>query len=91
LVVQGLVPGSPAEDCGLIAAGDTLYEIDGKSVYRAGADEVAAVLLGPEGTAVRLGLKRGLRYESDPLFTVILVRCPVLGAGSVEASHGRRR
>ena len=84
MVVSSLVPSSPAEECGLIAAGDTLYELNGKSVYRAGADEVAAVLLGEEGASVRLGLKRGLRYESDPLFHVTLVRRLVAGAGCVE-------
>ena len=91
LIVQGLVPGSPAENCGLIAAGDTLYEINGKSFYRAGTDEVAAFLLGAEGTTVRVGLKRGLRYESDPLFQVTLVRRPVSGAGCVETIPGRPR
>ena len=47
--MQGLVPGSPAEHCGLIAADDTLYEINGKSFYHAWTDEVAAFLLGLAG------------------------------------------
>mmetsp|Transcript_1938 Transcript_1938/g.3970 ORF Transcript_1938/g.3970 Transcript_1938/m.3970 type:complete len:122 (-) Transcript_1938:241-606(-) len=86
MVVQSLVPGSPAENCGLIAAGDALYEVDGRSFYRSPAVDVAKAVLGAEGTSVSIGLKRGLRYESDPLFYVSLVRRPIQGAGSVQAA-----
>ncbi len=87
MMVHSLIPGSPAENCGLIAAGDALYEVNGRSFYRSQAGEVAKAVLGAEGTSVTIGLKRGLRYESDPLFYVSLVRRPIQGTGSIQAAQ----
>lgn len=83
LVVTGLVPDCAADASGQIAVGDTLYEVDGVDYYRAERDKVAAAVLGPEHSAVRLGFKRGLRYESDPVFHVTLLRGAVPNAGQV--------
>lgn len=83
LVVTGLLPNCPAELSQIVAMGDTLYEVDGVNYYRAEKSKVAAAVLGPEGSVVQLGLKRGLRYESDPVYHVALVRAQVPNAGQV--------
>lgn len=83
LVVTGLLPNCPADSCGKIAIGDTLYEVDGVNLYRVDKKVVATAVLGPKNSIVRLGLKRGLRYESDPVYFVTLERGCVPNAGQV--------
>jgi C-terminal processing protease CtpA/Prc len=83
LVVTGLLPNFSADASGRIAVGDTLYEVDGVNYYRADRSKVAAAVLGPARSSVCVGFKRGLRYESDPVFHVTLERGPVPNAGQV--------
>mmetsp|Transcript_7571 Transcript_7571/g.11994 ORF Transcript_7571/g.11994 Transcript_7571/m.11994 type:complete len:123 (+) Transcript_7571:938-1306(+) len=84
LVVSRLVPGGPAEETGQVAVGDVLYEVEGENVYRADKQKIARKVLGSEGTMVRLGFKRGLRYEADPVFRVMIGRKAIPNAGVVE-------
>lgn len=53
--------------------------------------QVKQMLLGSEGSWVWLGLKRGQRYESDPIFFVQLQRVEIPEAGhvyiNVDADH----
>eukprot|EP00282_Hemiselmis_andersenii_P033179 CAMPEP_0169452980 /NCGR_PEP_ID=MMETSP1042-20121227/14520_1 /TAXON_ID=464988 /ORGANISM="Hemiselmis andersenii, Strain CCMP1180" /LENGTH=75 /DNA_ID=CAMNT_0009564995 /DNA_START=271 /DNA_END=495 /DNA_ORIENTATION=+ len=61
LIVDSLVPGGPAWDSaanGGLQVGDMLQTIDGKNVYRWSVNLLAPLLLGPEGTTVRLGVQR---------------------------------
>ena len=84
LVVAGIVHGSPAEASSCIAVGDVLYEVDGINLYKASYAAAIGAILGAPGTTVHLGFKRGLRYESDPVFYVFLARMRLEGAGRVE-------
>lgn len=59
LHVKSLAVGGPAEKCGLVSVGDVLHEIDGHHVYRKPVAQLAPLILGQEGTVVRLGLQRG--------------------------------
>ena len=83
LVVTAMLPNCPADACEKIAIGDTLYQVDGVDYYRADKSRVAAAVLGPPNSIVRLGFKRGLRYESDPVYHVTLERGKVANAGQV--------
>lgn len=83
LVVTGLLPDCPADLCGKIAIGDTLYEVNGVNYYRAEKSKVASAVLGAANSIVRLGFKRGLRYESDPVYHVTIERGQVPNAGQV--------
>lgn len=58
LVVEGVLPGSPAEQAGL-AVGDVLVAVDGLPVDGKTIDDVVAVVRGPRGTEVILSLDRG--------------------------------
>ncbi|KAJ1485741.1 hypothetical protein T484DRAFT_1792202 [Baffinella frigidus] len=64
LYVKRLKDSQPAERSGLIYLGDCLCEINGRDVFRQQVDAVKNLLLGPPGTAVRLGFHRG----TDPRF-----------------------
>jgi hypothetical protein len=59
LHVKALAAGGPAERCGLVNVGDVLHEIDGHHVYRKPVAALAPLILGQEGTVVKLGLQRG--------------------------------
>mmetsp|Transcript_76448 Transcript_76448/g.124275 ORF Transcript_76448/g.124275 Transcript_76448/m.124275 type:complete len:170 (+) Transcript_76448:87-596(+) len=59
LHVKSLAVSGPAEKCGLVNVGDVLHEIDGHLVYRKPVAQLAPLILGQEGTVVRLGLQRG--------------------------------
>ncbi|MET0771952.1 MAG: S41 family peptidase [Candidatus Limnocylindrales bacterium] len=57
LVVEGVLPGSPAEQGGVLA-GDRLVAVDDRSVEGSTIDEVVDRVRGPRGTDVRLSLLR---------------------------------
>ena len=62
LVVDSLVPGGPAWESstqGGMQVGDVLHEIDGHHVCRKPVAQLAPLILGQEGTVVKLGLQRG--------------------------------
>ena len=55
--VINVYQGSPADDAG-VKIGDIFVEIDGKNVRDATTDEIVSLVRGPEGSDVRLGLRR---------------------------------
>lgn len=59
LHVKSLAVGGPADKSGQVQVGDVLHEIDSHHVYRKPVAQLAPLILGQEGTAVRLGLQRG--------------------------------
>ena len=77
LHVKSLTPGGQAEKCGLVNMGDVIHWIDGHHVYRKPvALLVPLIILGLEGTVIRLGLQRGtlqgfvyVRPRPPPLLT----------------------
>ena len=77
LHVKSLTPGGQAEKCGLVNMGDVIHWIDGHHVYRKPvALLVPLIILGLEGTVMRLGLQRGtlqgfvyVRPRPPPLLT----------------------
>lgn len=57
IVVLGPLPGSPAFDAGLMP-GDILVSVDGRPIGRLTLDETVALIRGPKGTEVVLGVSR---------------------------------
>jgi hypothetical protein len=58
LHVKSLAVGGPAEQSTLVHIGDVLHEIDGHQVFRKPACQLAPLILGQEGSRVRLGFSR---------------------------------
>ncbi len=56
-VVLGPLPGSPAFDAGLMP-GDILVSVDGRSIEGRTLEETVALIRGPKGTEVVLGVSR---------------------------------
>lgn len=57
LELVSIMPGSPAEQAGL-RPGDTIVEVDGDDVTGMGQNEIIALVRGPAGTVVQLGIRR---------------------------------
>lgn len=72
-LIVNVQPGSPAARAHLRPF-DRIVAIDGKPVVGLAPDSVVALIRGPEGTPIGLGLRRGL--AGDPVQAVI-VRAPV--------------
>ena len=64
LVVVGVIPGSPADQAGIIP-GDRIVEIDDQPVRKLHLDQAVLLARGPEGSTVRFKVTRG--GETDPL------------------------
>ncbi|KAJ1496448.1 hypothetical protein T484DRAFT_1874388, partial [Baffinella frigidus] len=77
LAVSSLVPGSPADESGLIRPGDVLHKVDDRNIFCSPAQEVHRLVVGPEGSWVLLGLRMGLE-AGDGLVHVALQRRRVL-------------
>ena len=58
VVVEHLTPGGPAAQSGQIRPQDRLLAVDGRDVAPLPTGAIAALIAGPEGTAVRLTLSR---------------------------------
>ncbi len=58
IVVDGVLAGTPAEASG-IQVGDVIAEVDGESTRNLTLSEAQGKIRGPEGTGVRLGMRRG--------------------------------
>ena len=58
LAIVNPIPGSPAEAAG-IKAGDVIESVDGKSLSGMTIDAATALIKGPKGTSVTLGIDRG--------------------------------
>lgn len=85
LMVEGVLPDSPAQRGGLLA-GDQLVAVDGRAVDGSTIDDVVDWVRGPSGTDVRLSLLRG----GAPL--ELTVTRDVIHQSAVQAStldHGR--
>ena len=63
------IEDSPAERAGL-RAGDVIVEVDGVDVAKMALGDVVALIRGPRGAAVRLGIRRP--GQADPLRFVIV-------------------
>ena len=81
IVVLGPLPGSPASDAGLMP-GDVVVSVDGRSIEGLTLDETVALIRGPKGTPVVLGVSRA--GISRP------VELPIVrGTISVDSVHSR--
>lgn len=58
MIVDALVPFGPASRSGLLKRGDVLIDVDGVNVYRKPVVVVGPLLLGENGSTVRLALDR---------------------------------
>lgn len=74
LRVKGLLPGSPAAESGEVTVGDMLVQVEGQSVGGLKLKQLAPLLLGEEGTVVRLvlstpegGVKEVELVRGDPI------------------------
>jgi carboxyl-terminal processing protease len=88
-VVSGVFPDSPAASAG-VRPGDVIASVNGTSVRAGHVDEVIGRIKGPEGSRVRLGLRRQGRAE--PVAVTLerrTIRVPVVRARNVTVD-GRR-
>jgi carboxyl-terminal processing protease len=86
MVIVATLPGSPAESEG-VQAGDGIVSVDGESVAGWTVDEVVAVVRGPAGTDVTLGLLRdGEVIEATITRAAVVV--PVVMSEVVEPGIG---
>lgn len=74
VVISDLIKGGPADKSGVIAPGDLIVQIDGRSVEGATYEEVLSGLQGNGGAPVRIGLKRAAGKENEQLLEVALKR-----------------
>jgi len=58
LRVESVFEGSPAERAG-IEVGDTIVSVDGRSIADLDSDAATALIKGPEGSEVRIGVREG--------------------------------
>ncbi len=79
LVVEAVLPGSPAEKGGLLV-GDRLSAVDGRAVTGSTLDDVVDWVRGPSGTQVRLSLLR------DGAPTELTLTREVIAQSAIEAS-----
>ena len=76
LVLQ-VFPGSPAEQAGLMA-GDEIIAVDEVALADPAAPVLSALVRGPEGTRVRLTIRRDGSSAFDVVMQRALVRTPVV-------------
>src|SRR5712671_229383 len=69
--ITGTVPGSPATAAGL-QAGDQIVKVGDKDMKGLTADQASALIQGPDGSKVTLGISRG-----GSTFTVTLMRAEI--------------
>lgn len=86
--VNRILPGTPAEAAG-INEGDVLAEVDGVSTANMEINDVVTLVRGPEGTRVRLGIRRA---NSSELIYFEIVRqtidLPVIETSMVQPDIG---
>ena len=70
-VISGTVPGSPAASAGL-QAGDQIVNVGDKDTKGITADQATALIQGPDGSKVTLGISRG-----GTTFSVTLTRAEI--------------
>jgi carboxyl-terminal processing protease len=81
LTVISTMPGSPAEEAGL-QAGDQIISVDGEDMTGLDGDVVVQHVLGPEGTTVRLSVRR----ESEPGLIEFVIERARIFVPSVESA-----
>lgn len=64
LYISKPMPGSPAEEIGLLA-NDYIYEVDGENVVGQDINLVVSKIKGPEGTTVDIGVKHDNKGEIE--------------------------
>ncbi|EKX49065.1 hypothetical protein GUITHDRAFT_151603 [Guillardia theta CCMP2712] len=74
LIVASMKDDGPAARSGKVRVGDLLETIDGVEVKTTDFEELAHLLLGPEGSTVRLGLRRDGKLINAPIVREILLR-----------------
>ena len=74
LILVSIMPESPAEKAGL-QAGDEIIEVDGENVTGLTQNEIIALVRGPAGTTVHLGIQRG---DSEELLEFDVERARIL-------------
>lgn len=80
---------SPADKAGL-EAGDVIVEVDGESIRGQDVDLIVAEIKGPEGTDVRLGIRKGGKGKvRDFTLTRAEIRVPIT-ANRVREVNGRK-
>ncbi|KNZ68482.1 carboxyl-terminal protease [Thermincola ferriacetica] len=57
VIITDVFSRSPADEAGIIA-GDEIVAVDGQNIAGLSSDEISAMIKGPEGTKVKLTLKR---------------------------------
>eukprot|EP00960_Hanusia_phi_P028439 747415-Hanusia_phi.AAC.6 len=79
LAVAAVIKGGPADDCGLIQRGDILHKVDDHDVWCKSPDFVQKLVVGREGSSVRLGFSL---QGSEDIVYVNLKRSPVSAASN---------
>mmetsp|Transcript_55 Transcript_55/g.122 ORF Transcript_55/g.122 Transcript_55/m.122 type:complete len:169 (-) Transcript_55:1340-1846(-) len=74
LEVASVIPGGPADECGLIQRGDILHRVNDLDVWCKSPEFVQKLVVGREGTSVRLGFSL---QGSEDIVYVNLKRSPV--------------
>jgi carboxyl-terminal processing protease len=89
LRVAGVFKGSPAERAG-IEVGETIVSVDGRSIAGLDTNAATALIKGPEGTEVTIGVRRGEKSEARQKQLVrAQISVPVLSS-RLETVDGRR-
>ncbi|GIW88823.1 MAG: carboxyl-terminal processing protease [Isosphaeraceae bacterium] len=93
LLLVGIIPGGPAAAAGL-TVGQRIVAIDGREIRGLALDEAAALLQGPEGSAVEIsilapdGSRQTLRLVRRPIEVLSVSQArildPVLGIGYIQ-------
>ena len=90
LRVQSVFDDSPAQEAG-IRVGDLVVAADGESLRGKPTDAATALIKGPEGTAVRLRLRRGERTFTERVrratISVPVVESELVRAGGERVAH----
>lgn len=63
VIVHEMIKGGPAENSGILCAGDTIVEVDGQNVKGASFRHVLEVMRGKEGTKMTLSVMRPATHE----------------------------
>jgi len=87
-VVTGVYDDSPAQRAG-VRTGDVIVEVDGRDVRRSPLEAIVRAIRGPEGTEVRVGIRRGAEPVRRLTLRRARIRVPVV-TSRVITSGGRR-
>jgi carboxyl-terminal processing protease len=89
LRVESIFEGSPAERAG-IAVGDTIVSVDGRSIAGLDSDAATALIKGPEGSEVTIGVRDGKHGRTRQEHLVrAQIAVPAL-SGELENADGKK-